>query len=49
LLHFHDTLADPADPRRMGEGLTDDGDHPSIEGHRLLGERAFRLDLDLEH
>ena len=20
----------------------DDGDHPSIEGHRLLGERAFR-------
>jgi hypothetical protein len=27
----------------MGPGLTDDGDHPSIEGHRLLGERAFRL------
>ena len=43
LLPFHDTLADPADPTRMGEGLTDDGDHPSIEGHRLLGERAFRL------
>jgi lysophospholipase L1-like esterase len=41
LLPFHDTLADPADPRRMGEGLTDDGDHPSIEGHRRLGERAF--------
>jgi len=20
-----------------------DGDHPSVEGHRLLGERAFRL------
>jgi lysophospholipase L1-like esterase len=27
----------------MQEGLTDDGDHPSVEGHRLLGERAFRL------
>ena len=45
LLPFHDTLADPADPRRMGDGLTDDGDHPSVEGHRLLGERAFRLDV----
>jgi lysophospholipase L1-like esterase len=44
LLPFHDTLADPADPsRRMRDGLTDDGDHPSIEGHRLLGEQAFRL------
>jgi lysophospholipase L1-like esterase len=43
LLPFHDTLADPADPRRMRDGLTDDGDHPSIEGHRLLGERAFQL------
>jgi lysophospholipase L1-like esterase len=48
LLPFHDTLADPADPSRMGVALTDDGDHPSIEGHRLLGERAFRLPaLDL--
>jgi lysophospholipase L1-like esterase len=45
LLPFHDTLADPADPTRMGDGLTDDGDHPSVEGHRLLGERAFRLPL----
>jgi lysophospholipase L1-like esterase len=43
LLPFYDTLADAADPRRMREGLTDDGDHPSIEGHRLLGRRAFRL------
>ena len=49
LLPFHDTLADPADPTRMRDGLTDDGDHPSIEGHRLLGERAFRLPpLDVE-
>jgi lysophospholipase L1-like esterase len=45
LLPFHETLADPADPSRMADGLTDDGDHPSIEGHRLLGERAFRLDV----
>jgi len=43
LLQFHDTLADPGDPSRMADGLTDDGDHPSIEGHRRLGERAFRL------
>jgi lysophospholipase L1-like esterase len=41
LLPFHGTLADPADPARMRAGLTDDGDHPSVEGHRLLGERAF--------
>jgi hypothetical protein len=27
----------------MRAGCTDDGDHPSIEGHRLLGEEAFRL------
>jgi lysophospholipase L1-like esterase len=45
LIPFHATLADPGDPSRMGHGLSDDGDHPSIEGHRLLGERAFRLDL----
>ena len=49
LLPFHDTLADPADPTRMRGGLTDDGDHPSVEGHRLLGERAFRLpSLDVQ-
>jgi lysophospholipase L1-like esterase len=47
LLPFHDTLADPADSTRMGERLTDDGDHPSIEGHRLLGERALCLDVEL--
>jgi len=43
LLAFHDAVADPADPTRMRAGLTDDGDHPSVEGHRLLGERSFRL------
>jgi lysophospholipase L1-like esterase len=45
LLPFHDTLADPVAPERMRDGLSDDGDHPSIEGHRLLGETAFRLDV----
>jgi lysophospholipase L1-like esterase len=43
LLPFHDTLADPDAPQRMGPEWTDDGDHPSVEGHRLLGERAFRM------
>jgi lysophospholipase L1-like esterase len=43
LLPFHDTLADPDRPHRMRDEWTDDGDHPSVEGHRLLGERAFRL------
>jgi lysophospholipase L1-like esterase len=47
LVPFHDTLADPADSTRMGDGLSDDGDHPSVEGHRLLGERAFQLDVEL--
>jgi lysophospholipase L1-like esterase len=43
LLPFHNTLVDPADPNRMRHDWTDDGNHPSIEGHRLLGERAFLL------
>ncbi|MDX6470826.1 MAG: hypothetical protein QOF75_2629 [Gaiellaceae bacterium] len=43
LLPFHDTLVDPERPHRMREEWTDDGDHPSVEGHRLLGERAFAL------
>jgi lysophospholipase L1-like esterase len=43
LLPFHDTLVDPADPYRMPLEWTDDGNHPSVEGHRLLGEGAFRL------
>jgi len=42
LLPFHDTLADPERPHRMRDELTDDGNHPSVEGHRLLGEVAFR-------
>ncbi|HET8893931.1 MAG TPA: SGNH/GDSL hydrolase family protein [Gaiellaceae bacterium] len=45
VLPFHDTLVDPEQPERMRAECTDDGDHPSVEGHRLLGEQAFRLEL----
>jgi lysophospholipase L1-like esterase len=37
LLPFHDTLVDPQAPDRMRADWTDDGNHPSVEGHRLLG------------
>jgi lysophospholipase L1-like esterase len=43
LLPFHDTLEDPDRAGRMREEWTSDGDHPSIEGYRLLAERAFAL------
>jgi lysophospholipase L1-like esterase len=43
VLPFFETLEDPARPDRMREEWTPDGDHPSVEGYRLLGERAFRL------
>jgi lysophospholipase L1-like esterase len=43
VLPFHATLVDPTRPERMRADCTDDGDHPSVEGHRLLGEQAFRL------
>jgi lysophospholipase L1-like esterase len=43
LLPFHSTLEDPDRPGRMREGWTSDGDHPSVEGYRRLGELAFRL------
>jgi lysophospholipase L1-like esterase len=43
VLPFHDTLEDPERPGRMRPEWTDDGDHPSIEGYRRLGELAFRL------
>jgi lysophospholipase L1-like esterase len=42
LFPFNATLADPSRPSRMRDDWTVDGDHPSVEGHRLLGERAFR-------
>ena len=38
VLPFHDTLEDFDRPGRMREEWTSDGDHPSIEGYRLLGE-----------
>ena len=43
LLEFHDTLEDPDNPGRMKAEWTFEGNHPSVEGYRLLGERAFRL------
>jgi lysophospholipase L1-like esterase len=43
VLPFYETLQDPARPGRMKEEWTSDGDHPSVEGYRLLAERAFRL------
>jgi lysophospholipase L1-like esterase len=43
VLPFHDTLADPERRGRMRDEWTSDGDHPSVEGYRRLGELAFRL------
>jgi lysophospholipase L1-like esterase len=43
VLPFYRTLQDPKRPGRMTEAWTADGDHPSIEGYRRLGELAFRL------
>lgn len=44
VLPFHDTLEDPDAPGRMkAEWCNEDGDHPSLEGYRRLGELAFRL------
>ena len=44
LLLFYETLEDPERPHRMkAEWTNPDGDHPSIEGYRRLGELAFQL------
>jgi lysophospholipase L1-like esterase len=43
LLSFHDTLEDPDRPGRMRADWTSDGDHPSVEGYRRLGDVAARL------
>src|SRR4051794_10138640 len=40
-LPFHETLEDPGRPGRVRAGWTVDGNHPSVAGHRRLGERAF--------
>jgi lysophospholipase L1-like esterase len=37
VLDFCSELEDPRSPGLMGPQLTDDGDHPSIEGYRRLG------------
>jgi lysophospholipase L1-like esterase len=43
VLPFHDTLEDPERPGRMRAEWTDDGNHPSVDGYRRLGEGAFAL------
>jgi lysophospholipase L1-like esterase len=43
VLPFYETLQDPDRPGRMKEEWTSDGDHPSVEGYRLLGENAFSV------
>ena len=43
LLQFHDTLEDPDRPGRMKAEWTFEGNHPSVEGYRRLGELAFRV------
>jgi len=43
LLPFYETLEDPERPGRLREGWTSDGDHPSVDGYRRLGELAFSL------
>jgi lysophospholipase L1-like esterase len=43
MLPFHDTLEDPDRPGRMrAEWTHADGDHPSVEGYRRLGELVAR-------
>jgi lysophospholipase L1-like esterase len=43
VLPFYSVLDDPKHPGRMKDAWTADGDHPSVEGYRRLGELAFRL------
>ena len=43
VLPFYATLERSAADGRMPEPWTSDGDHPSVEGYRRLGELAFRL------
>lgn len=43
VLPFFETLEDPDRPGRMRDDWTDDGNHPSVEGYRRLGELAFAL------
>lgn len=41
VLPFYATLEDPERPGRMADAWTADGNHPSVKGHRRLGELAF--------
>jgi lysophospholipase L1-like esterase len=43
VLPFYETLESPEAPGRMRDEWTSDGDHPSVEGYRRLGELAFHL------
>ena len=43
VLPFYATLESSDDPGRMRDEWTSDGDHPSVEGYKRLGEIAFRL------
>ncbi|HWG56984.1 MAG TPA: GDSL-type esterase/lipase family protein [Gaiellaceae bacterium] len=43
VLPFYATLESEDEPGRMREEWTSDGDHPSVEGYRRLGQLAFRL------
>jgi len=47
VLDFYATLEDPERPGRMREDWTPDGNHPSVAGHRRLGEVAFALPAEL--
>jgi lysophospholipase L1-like esterase len=43
VLAFHDALEDPENQGRMRQEWTNDGNHPNVAGHRVLGETAFIL------
>ena len=43
VLPFYATLESSELPGRMRDEWTSDGDHPSVEGYRRLGELAFQL------
>ena len=38
VIGFHDALENPREPGVMKAEYTDDGDHPSTEGYRVLGD-----------
>ncbi|MCU1677884.1 MAG: GDSL-like Lipase/Acylhydrolase [Frankiales bacterium] len=39
VFRWHAALDDPAAPGRMRKGLTQDGNHPTVAGYKLLAER----------